>query len=85
MWQGRRYQPGCPVDQHGFEQSDHTTLNEHEAGKGTKKQEMTKHFLFLKWGGMIQKILNNRDIRDKYVLELRNRFETLQEKTEKSI
>ena len=28
-------------------------------------------------------ILNNRDIRDKYVLELRNRFETLQEKTEK--
>ena len=30
-------------------------------------------------------LLNNRDIRDKYVLELRNRFETLQEKTEKSI
>ena len=28
-------------------------------------------------------ILNNRDIKDKYVLELRNRFETLQEKTEK--
>ena len=27
--------------------------------------------------------LNNRDIRDKYVLELRNRFETLQQKTEK--
>ena len=27
--------------------------------------------------------LNNRDIRDKYVLELRNRFETLQEKTGK--
>ena len=26
---------------------------------------------------------NNRDIRDKYVVELRNRFETLQEKTEK--
>ena len=26
---------------------------------------------------------NNRDIRDKYVLELRNRFEALQEKTEK--
>ena len=26
---------------------------------------------------------NNRDIRDKYVLKLRNRFETLQEKTEK--
>ena len=30
------------------------------------------------WG-----LLNNRDIRDKYVVELRNRFETLQEKTEK--
>ena len=30
-------------------------------------------------------LLNNRDIRDKYVLELRNRFETLQEKTEKGI
>ena len=28
-------------------------------------------------------LLNNWDIRDKYVLELRNRFETLQEKTEK--
>ena len=28
-------------------------------------------------------LLNNRDIRDKYVLELRNRFETLQEETEK--
>ena len=28
-------------------------------------------------------LLNNRDIKDKYVLELRNRFETLQEKTEK--
>ena len=27
--------------------------------------------------------LNNRDIKDKYVLELRSRFETLQEKTEK--
>ena len=28
-------------------------------------------------------LLNNRDIKDKYVLELRNRFESLQEKTEK--
>ena len=28
-------------------------------------------------------LFNNRDIRDKYVVELRNRFETLQEKTEK--
>ena len=28
--------------------------------------------------------MNNRDIRDKFVLELRNRFETLQEKTKKS-
>ena len=32
---------------------------------------------------MFSALLNNRDIRDKYVLELRNRFETLQEKTEK--
>ena len=29
--------------------------------------------------------LNNRDIRDKYVLELRNRLETLQEKTDMKI
>ena len=28
-------------------------------------------------------LLNNREIRDKYALELRNRFKTLQEKTEK--
>ena len=28
-------------------------------------------------------LLNNRDIRDKYALEVGNRFETLQEKTEK--
>ena len=28
-------------------------------------------------------LVNNRDITDKYVLELRNRFKTLQEKTEK--
>ena len=28
-------------------------------------------------------LLNNRDIRDKYVLELRNWYETLQEKEEK--
>ena len=28
-------------------------------------------------------LLKKRDIRDKYVLELRNRFETLQEKKEK--
>ena len=30
-------------------------------------------------------LLNNRDIRDKYVLELRNRFETLQKAAEKCI
>ena len=36
---------------------------------------ITKHY---DWA-----LLNNRDIRDKYVLELRNWFETLQEKTEK--
>ena len=28
-------------------------------------------------------LLSNRDIRDNYVLELRNRFEALQDKTEK--
>ncbi len=28
-------------------------------------------------------LLNNREIRDKYALALRNRFETLQEQTEK--
>ena len=32
---------------------------------------------------MARPLLNNRNIRDKYVLELRSRFETLQEKTEK--
>ena len=37
----------------------------------------TKHYY---WA-----LLNNRDIIDKYVLELRNRFETLQEKEEKKI
>ena len=43
--------------------------------KNTKRTATTKHY---DWA-----LLNNRDIRDKYVLELRNRFETLQEKTEK--
>ena len=44
--------------------------------KNAKRTATTKHY---DWT-----LLNNRDIRDKYVLELRNRFETLQEKTEKS-
>ena len=44
--------------------------------KNAKGIATTKHY---DWA-----LLNNRDIRDKYVLELRNRFETLQEKTEKS-
>ena len=44
--------------------------------KNAKRTATTKHY---NWA-----LLNNRDIRDKYVLELRNRFETLQEKTEKS-
>ena len=43
--------------------------------KNAKRTETTKHY---DWA-----LLNNRDIRHKYVLELRNRFETLQEKTEK--
>ena len=43
--------------------------------ENAKQTETTKHY---DWA-----LLNNRDMRDKYVLELRNRFETLQEKTEK--
>ena len=44
--------------------------------KNAKRTTTTKHY---EWA-----LLNNKDIRDKYVLELRNRFETLQERTEKS-
>ena len=44
--------------------------------KNAKRTATTKHY---DWA-----LLNNGDIRDKYALELRNRFETLQEKTEKS-
>ena len=43
--------------------------------KNATRITTTKHY---DWA-----LLSNRDIRDKYVLELRNRFETLQEKTEK--
>ena len=43
--------------------------------KNATRTATTKHY---DWA-----VLNNRDIRDKYALELRNRFETLQEKTEK--
>ena len=43
--------------------------------KNATRTTTTKHY---DWA-----LLNNRDIRDKYALELRNRFETLQEKTEK--
>ena len=42
--------------------------------KNATQTATTKHY---DWA-----LVNNRDIRDKYVLELRNRFETLQEKTE---
>ena len=42
--------------------------------KNATRTVTTKHY---DWA-----LLNNRDIRDKYVLELRNIFETLQEKTE---
>ena len=44
--------------------------------KSATRTATTKHYDWV--------LFNNRDIRDKYVLELRNRFETLQEKTEKS-
>ena len=43
--------------------------------KNATRTATTKHY---DWA-----LLNNRDIRDKYVVELRNRFETLKEKTEK--
>ena len=43
--------------------------------KNAKRTATSKHY---DWA-----LLNNRDIRDKFVLELRNRFETLQEKTKK--
>ena len=43
--------------------------------KNATRTATTKHYDWV--------LLNSRDIRDKYVLELRNRFETLQEKTEK--
>ena len=43
--------------------------------KNATRTVTTKHY---DWA-----LLNIRDIRDKYELELRNRFETLQEKTEK--
>ena len=45
--------------------------------KSDTRTATTKHY---DWA-----ILNSRDIRDKYVLELRNRFETLQKMTEKGI
>ena len=45
--------------------------------KNAKRTATTKHY---DWA-----LLNNRDIRDKYVLELRNRFETLQEKKRKKV
>ena len=44
--------------------------------KNDKRTATPKHY---DWA-----LLNNKDVRDKYVIELRNRFETLQEKTEKS-
>ena len=43
--------------------------------KKTTRKATTKHY---DWA-----LLNNRDIRDKYALELRNRSEALQKKTEK--
>ena len=46
--------------------------------KPTKKATRTATTKHYDWD-----LLNNRDIRDKYVVELRNRFETLQEKTGK--
>ena len=47
--------------------------------KPTKKRQTNSNHKNYDWA-----LLNNRNISDKYVLKLRNRFETLQEKTEKS-
>ena len=58
--------------------SDHrivTTKIRLSLRKNATRTATTKHY---DWA-----LLNNRDIRDKYVVELRNRFEILQEKTEK--
>ena len=58
----------------------HRSPNSHgeNTAKPTKKRQ-TATTKLSDWA-----LLNNRNIRDKYVLELRNRFETLREKTEKS-
>ena len=58
--------------------SDHrivTTKVRLSLRKNATRTATTKHY---DWA-----LLKNRDIRDKYASELRNRFETLQEKTEK--
>ena len=58
--------------------SDHRIVTAKERlslRKNATRKAITKHY---DWA-----LLNNRDIRDKYALELRNRFEALQEKTEK--
>ena len=54
--------------------SDHGKITT-KPTKNSSRTTTTKHY---DWA-----LLNNRDIRDKYVLELRNRFKTLQVKTEK--
>ena len=55
--------------------SDHRIVTAKSLRKNATRTATTKHY---DWA-----LLNNRDIRDKYVLELRKRFETLQENTEK--
>ena len=54
--------------------SDHRIVTA-KVRKNATRKATTKHY---DWA-----LLNNRDIRDKYALELRNRFEALQEKAEK--
>ena len=58
--------------------SDHTNSHGQITTKPTKNATRTATTKHYDWA-----LLNNRDIKYKYVLELRNRFETLQEKTEK--
>ena len=54
----------------------HKLLIQLSLRKNATRTATTKHY---DWA-----LLNNKDIRDIYVLELRNRFETLQEKEEKN-
>ena len=59
--------------------TDHRIVTAINTVKPSKFDKRTLTTKYSDWA-----LLNNKDVRDKCVLELRNRFETLQEKTEKS-